>query len=131
VGGVTLENDTFFTHAPAVLALPLPAGQKLLAGRYGIFEGAYEKAPPDVTDGAEFRIEVIAADGARQVLLQRLLDPVANPADRGVQEFELEIADNITGSLEFIVTAGPQNRNSFDWAYWRGLSLEIAGGPKN
>jgi hypothetical protein len=129
VGGVTQSEDKFLTHAPAVMGLPLPAGKRLVSGRFGIFAGAYEKPPPDATDGAEFRVEVVAADGTRVVILRRLLEPVTSVGDRGDQEFELEIPETLTGTVEFIVTPGPQNKNNYDWAYWRDLSMEVAGGP--
>jgi hypothetical protein len=62
------------------------------------------------------------ATGRRTVLLQHLLEPYANPLDRGPQDFEVELPPG-TRSIEFIVNPGPQNRANFDWAYWERLMV--------
>lgn len=110
-------------HATSELAYRVPPGlQKITAG-FGIHEGAYAN-PAGRTDGVQFAV-VLADDRKHErVLFSRLLDPVNNLADRGMQSLEIAMPQPPPGGeILFRTLPGPNNNNSFDWAYWNGIDL--------
>jgi hypothetical protein len=115
----------FKAHAPSRLATSVPAGATTLLGGFGIYEGAYADPRPRATDGAEFLIEHVAPDGRRTELLRRLLDPSAVAADRGLQEYDLDLPPPPAGQIVFTVNPGPNNNHDYDWSYWYDLRFGI------
>jgi hypothetical protein len=107
-------------HAPSRLVIPVPPKALLVQGGFGIYEGAYAKPRPEATDGAEFIIEHVAADGKRTVLLQRPMNPWDNKADHGLQQFDLDLPAP-GGEIEFTVRVGQYGSNAYDWSYWYDL----------
>lgn len=110
-------------HAPAQLEFVKPAGARWLSGGFGFLEAAYAR-PPDGTDGAIFTIAMVAADGTRRMLLERVMRPCIEAADRGTQNFRVELPVGVTGKIELAISAGPQGNNAYDWTYWSDLMLE-------
>ncbi len=116
----------FTVHAPSILSYAVPAGATRLRGGMGIRPGAYARGKPDPTDGAEFIIAWITPTGQRHELMRRLLRPVEEPADRGVQDFDLLLpADHRGGTLELEINSGRDGRNTSDWTYWSDLMLTL------
>lgn len=124
LGEVTFEYDAFSAHAPSVLAHPVPAGARYLAGRFGLFDAAYAH-PAQATDGAEFQIAWLGPDGSRRLLFQRLLTPLTNEQDRGFLPFAVELPPEAGGTVELIITPGPQDNANTDWTYWTGVRFEL------
>jgi hypothetical protein len=110
-------------HATSELAYRVPAGLKEITAGFGIHEGAYAN-PAGRTDGVQFAV-VLADDRKHErVLFSRLLDPVNNLADRGMQSLEIALPQPPPGGeILFRTLPGPNNNNSFDWAYWNGIDL--------
>lgn len=111
-------------HAPSRLTVSVPVGASQLVGGFGIYEGAYAKPRPEATDGAEFVIEHVSADGRRTVVFRRFLDPSAQRGDRGLQGLNVELPSE-PGQLEFIVNPGPAHSNAYDWSYWYDLRFGV------
>lgn len=124
------RNGTFGAHAPAIIVHPVPAGARFVAGRFGINPEAYAD-PARATDGAEFQVHLVAADGSRRSVFARQLDPLANPADRESALLAVEIPEEGAESVEFIITAGPAGVANFDWTYWADLRFELPPGTQD
>jgi hypothetical protein len=93
-------------------------------GGFGLFEGAYANSA-NCTDGAEFSLTFIKGDGTRTELLKRFLKPQESAVDRGTQSFNVSMPAHETGTVELVVSPGPNGSNAFDWAYWSGLAFEL------
>ncbi len=114
------DHQVLVVHAPGeVIFKPEPSIRKL-AGEYGLAEGTYTGGAH--TDGAEFSVECEFADGRRQVLWQRALDPVSQPADRGVQMFSVELPPETTRII-MRTLPGPKGDTQWDWTYWGRLNF--------
>jgi hypothetical protein len=110
-------------HAPSRLEFKPSPGARWLSGGFGFLEGAYA-TPPNVTDGAGFRIVHVGPTGERTVLLERVLRPGAEVADRGVQRFRVELPAGEGGHIELQIDPGAYGSNAFDWTYWAELMIE-------
>ena len=124
----SLENDIsiYFAHAPSRIRYALPAGAHAVKGAIGFRPGAYAPTNPTPTDGAEFRVEWIRSDGYRTSLYHRLVQPLQNPADRGLLPFRIMVPPGAVGDLEFVIDPGPAGNASSDWTYWADLALETS-----
>ena len=116
----------YFAHAPARLLYSLPAGARAVRGAMGFREGAYAASNPSPTEGAEFRLDWVKPDGTRVNLHHRLLRPRENPSDRGLIPFFAAVPAGATGSLEFVIAAGPTGSFSSAWTYWANLAVETS-----
>ena len=104
-------------HPDTRLWFTPPATRCVVSTSYLIYEGAYkDRKPGEGTDGVRFALFEIRTDGTRRTLFDRLLDPMTNPADRGLQTLELEVAVAPGAELLFETTSGPTGNWSFDWA---------------
>jgi len=104
-----------FAHAPSTLIRQIPAGATRARVQFGIEPDAYAPAT-EQTDGATFSIELIDEQTVTPLAL-RTLDPLANPADRGLQEFAFAIpAHSARTKLVLRVNAG--RTMTKDWTCW-------------
>lgn len=117
----------FFAHAPSVITYATPPKSTRLRGRFGFRPGAYAETNNGRTDGAEFVITWINANGQRTELFRRLLQPWDVTADRGEQPFDVMLpAAQTEGKLEFGINSGPAGNSASDWTYWSDLLLSIS-----
>jgi len=116
----------YFAHAPSTLAFSLPTGARRVSGGFGIKPAAYAADNKSPTDGAEFRVELVDGSGRRRVLLQRLLQPLAVEADRGIHAFGIELPPDRAADerIEFVIGPGPNDNSATDWTFWADLRLE-------
>lgn len=110
------------THAPAEIWFTPPAGATRLTAEFGLAEGAYAGEQP-LTDGIGVTISEVRPDAPPRILFRRSLDPVRQPADRGIQKIELTAIGPLTGQLLFAMDPGPQDSLVKDWAYWAGIEI--------
>jgi hypothetical protein len=115
---------------PAVMAHPLseleflaPPGARRIEAEVGLVAAAYAPGGTAITDGITVLILERQPDGSTRTLLQRDLDPVHQPGDRGAQSLHFEQARPFTGPLIFRITAGPRGNFTNDWAYWGGITI--------
>lgn len=113
-------NPELMLHAPARLRFRLGGFERILQFSYGIRPGAYNG--PSKTDGATFRVAVIAADGTRRVLFERTLRPAQTVNDRRDQHADLSFPPFAAGS-ELEIEIDPDGSNAWDWTYISSLRL--------
>ena len=100
-------------------------GRCTVVAEFCMLPGSYEGvAPRDATDGAEFAIYTVAADGTRRQEFARLLNPVDNPVDRGIQRVRLNI--DVAPGAELLFETGPGARGNYsrDWAAWGPITIK-------
>ena len=120
-----LNGHTSFLqlHAPAQLVYRLSGSEKNLRFTYGFLTDAYQNG--NLTDGARFLVLLEGPDGASLPLLDRLLEPLKQQADRGPQPAVLTLPDFSPGTrLVLMIQPGPTGNNSWDWTYISRVSLD-------
>lgn len=115
------KRPVFDAHAPCDLVFKIPKNAKEVAIGFGLSEGSY--TGESTTDGVEFRVELIGADGSERVLRSIFLDPANQPDDRGTQQAVIALPADATGELWCRTLPGPQNNAAFDWAYWSRIQI--------
>jgi len=120
------ENGTWIAHAPSRLEWVRPAELSALTIVYGMEDGSYT-APEGHSDGVDFALELIEADGTRHSLFNRALTPFNHPEHRGAQKARVEIPAKIAGKLVLTVGPGPRDDQSWDWAYIGKITCEGPG----
>lgn len=121
---LTVVNDvtSLQIHAPSAMLIPMPTNARELSGYFGFPEPAYKSARP--TDGADFYVEWIGADGETRVIFHRFLDPRRNIDDVGLQYFKVPLHELPPGDLRFRTDAGPAKDLASDWTCWQGLTFK-------
>ncbi len=109
-------------HAPAEIWITPPPGATHLIAEFGLNEGAYSGKLP-FTDGVGVTISEKQLNGPPRIIFRRELDPVNNPADRGMQKIELSNAEPFIGEMLFQFDAGPNGKMEKDWAYWAHIEI--------
>lgn len=117
------SGRNLLAHAPSTVEFLVSKGAGWLSGAFGLLEGAYAN-PAIATDGAGFIVTHVNEAGARTVLLERLLRPQADVADRGMQRFRIQLPAGGGGRIELHINVGPNGSNAFDWTYWAELTVE-------
>ena len=108
------QRQMHLVHAPATWSIKVPAEARHVHLAFGFPPGAYGEDPK--TDGATFTIKLVDASH-EEVLTSRTLDPVREPKDRGVQNFEATLPTHSAGAkLELISSSGPTDTK--DWTSW-------------
>ena len=113
-------TEVISAHPPSTLEFNVDFPAERVRGRFGLSQSAY--TPPNQTDGVEFVLEWISADGSTRRLFERILAPSAAEADRGLQDFDVALPPG-GGRLVLRTTPGPNNDLSFDWAFWTGVDF--------
>jgi hypothetical protein len=108
-------------HAPCDLVFKIPENAKEVAIGFGLGEGSY--TGESTTDGVEFRVELIGADGSERVLRSIFLDPANQPDDRGTHHAVIALPADATGELWCRTLPGPLSNAAFDWAYWARIQI--------
>lgn len=128
VSALTPNNPTLlapspegvFAHAPASVSLPIPNATSL-ALEFGIKDEAWQNG--NATDGVCFSIrDSVSGD----ILFERCLDPLNNPADRHTQNARVTIP---TGTAKVDVRTDCRQACFWDWSYWSQVEPIPAGAP--
>jgi hypothetical protein len=115
-------RPVFLIHAPGEVTLNVPAGATGLSCDIGLLPGAYQNGGN--TDGVAFSIEALRPDGTRQRLLDRYLDPVHVPGDRGPQTVKVPLDGLPNGvQLRIATGVGPHGDRSWDHSYVAGVTF--------
>ncbi len=127
-GATTDQGQRIFSlHAPSLVRYELPADARILRGNFGLPPGAYAPDNNAPSDGAQFIIRVVDPAGNHQILLDRLLRPAVEPADRPTQTFAVPLPRYVPNSiLELEITPGPHGNPSSDWTFWSDVTFETA-----
>ena len=117
------DGPVFMLNAPGKLVFALETGDRTLSFSGGIMPGAY--TGDGHSDGAAFIAELVAADGSKRLIMNRMLNPGDTSADRGSQRFEANLPSDAAGALLIVRTdPGPANDRSWDWTYLTDLHIE-------
>lgn len=98
-----------------------------MRGNFRIRDGAYLNGGE--TDGAEFLVEALKADGESEVVFYRFLNPLENEVDRGMQSFSARLPEGTT-TVTLYTLPGPENRNNWDWTMWSDISFSADAGSE-
>jgi hypothetical protein len=107
-------KDAISFHPDSDVWLHAPAHATTINWNFGIFPGAYERTG-DKTDGVEFIVTGEVFGGQQRIVFKRLLDPVKQPADRGLQQVVVPYTPLPDETLIF--STRPNKSAAFDWAY--------------
>ncbi len=111
-------GQVLFAHPNHKSSLPVPAETRAIAFSFGILDNARAATPK--TDGVEFRVHSQDSNGQSQLIWFRVLDIVAIPADRGMQQTILPLDSTRVTRLVFETT--PRGTLASDWSYWTNVS---------
>ncbi|MBS0663483.1 MAG: glycosyltransferase family 39 protein [Verrucomicrobia bacterium] len=113
------DRTVFSLHAPGRLWFDPGAGRHGVRIGFGILDSAWQGDAR--TNGVDFQLRAVTSTGSR-LLWHRLLDPAANPADRGPQAARCTV--ELQPGEQLQVFTDPNGSNSFDWAYIAELRIE-------
>lgn len=113
-------------HAPGEVSFDA-TGATAMRGNFRIRDGAYLNGGE--TDGAEFLVEALKADGESEVVFYRFLNPLENEVDRGMQSFSARLPEGTT-TVTLYTLPGPENRNNWDWTMWSDISFSADAGSE-
>lgn len=116
------EGRVLNSHTPSRLTLPVPEGSQRLRINFGITAAAYQNG--NATNGVDFVVLDLRQPAGQQEVYRRLLDPLNQPGDRGLQSMELTLAPSGAGELQLLTEPGPNGNASWDWSYWGQVILE-------
>ncbi|MEP9378946.1 hypothetical protein ABLE91_19675 [Aquabacter sp. CN5-332] len=110
-----MTSEGVFAHPPSMLVAKTGGHSRLLLG-FGIDAAAY--AGTNRTNGVCFRA---LPENGSEPLFDRCLDPMAQPADRGVQTAEISLP---AGMASIRLETACRDDCSFDWSYWSKARFE-------
>jgi hypothetical protein len=110
-------------HAPTELVFEIPPGARAAHGGFGVNPLAYSK-PERSLGESRFSIEYVASGDDREILFERILDPVNRPEDRTIQHFALELPSNASGRLVLSLAGAGVGDESIDLGFWTGLEFD-------
>lgn len=111
------NRPALFMHSPSTLSFELPAGSYRVSGEVGIQAAALTAPGCEIADGVVVRVH--AGDDAG---VDRLLNPLANPAQRGAQPFDVgPIAVDGSNRVRVDIEPGANGNGACDWAYVRNI----------
>jgi hypothetical protein len=111
-------EQTILIHAPSEMVFNIAAGATSFRARYGIADAAYKGAAH--TAGAHVVVEWQTPAGVR-TLFERKLDPLNQPADRGLQTLTLDLHGLGAGTL--VIKDTVELTNAWAWTTWRDLEI--------
>lgn len=110
-------------HPPSLMEFDITAPVTSLRAGIGFLSpGAYERA--EGTDGVDFIVEWVHADGRVERLGSRFLDPKHRPGDRPRQTLVVDLGGRHDGKLRLRTAAGPTGNTAFGWTYWTALEIK-------
>ena len=110
-----------FAHAPSTIIVPVPAGATSATVHYAFEPGAY-LAEDRPTDGAMFAVDRILRDKPVN-LVNRTLDPVQVPGDRGLKQFHFPLPKDAGGGTLLLRTY-PGKTMDRDWTCWSRVEFK-------
>lgn len=115
------QNDSVILANPdADLWVEPAATATQIEWGFGIFPEAYQ-TPGHATDGVEFIITGEQPDGSFRRLYRRVLEPMAEPADRGDQRVVIAYRPVPGERLRF--STRPGGGSAYDWSYWTRIDV--------
>jgi hypothetical protein len=125
-GWGTFPKDwQFSAHPETRFTFDLPAGRHVLHTSISLSNAAWENlSPTEATDGVELLGAAVFADGRREILHRRTVNPAGNPADRGVLPIDWVFELPAEARFELSITPGASGSILRDWAAIGPLRIE-------
>lgn len=118
---VIAHQQSFSGHPVTRLVFPVKRGAHVLTTEVWFNPDAFNApAGQDPTDGAEVRLSALAVGGEARILGSRVVNPTANPGDRGPVPIEFRFSLEQDGEVELMFGPGPAGRDTRDWIWIRG-----------
>jgi hypothetical protein len=107
--------EGYFAHSGTKLIGEIqPTGE--LRGSFGFLDSALRVGQPGPV---RFSIKIQGEDGSEANAFERVLDPVAQPADRGRQTFVIPMPKEARRPVRLIFETSPTtDRAGWGWTYW-------------
>ncbi len=125
----TNVQGDWMVHPAARITWTRPANLMSFEFEYGIDEGAYDPAAAGHSNGVQFTLELIDAEGQTTVLWEQLLEPFNHPAHRGRQTARITLPRDLAGDLVLRTGPGYLDDASWDWAWVGNFRAESPGPP--
>jgi hypothetical protein len=104
-----------------VLHFDVPAGRTRLTGSFGMLDAAVARGQ---APGVRAIVSVGAGDApARKIILDRTIDPVRTPGDRGAHRFTLSLPPG-ESHVVLEMHVPPEAEREARWAYWGDLEFD-------
>lgn len=108
-------------HPESDLWVKAPPGATRIEWDFGMISSAWDR-DGGKTDGVEMILTTQRPGEERRVVFRRVLDPVAHPGDRGLQQ---EVIPHVTVPGELLCfSSRPRGHPSYDWAYWARIHVK-------
>ncbi len=114
--------DVLAAHPPSQMDFRVPARAAALSVGFGFLSAALPHVSQ--SDGVDFVIVAINAEGQVVASVTHRLEPATNPHHREFQTTRLALpSDAVLVQLKTL--PGPANDLGFDWVYWRDFAFEF------
>jgi hypothetical protein len=114
--------DIAFAHPASSVEFAVTSQDRRIRATFGILKAAYQGN--NATDGVDFSVEFVAADGLTQILYHRHLNPLSLPEDRGLQKLDVALPPGQAGRLLLRTYNPPERNQAYDWSYWGRVTIE-------
>lgn len=113
-------REVVIMHAPSWMSFTAKQPVNRITGAFGYPANAYSDGGE--TDGATFTVQWIQGETVRE-LYQRKIDPLNEPADRGLLSFELtDLNLPAGGEIKFDISMN--DHPGWDWTAWADIKIE-------
>jgi hypothetical protein len=103
--------EGYFAHSGTKLVTEIE-----LRGSFGFLDSALRVGKPGPV---RFSIRIKGEDGSEATAFERVLDPMAQPADRGRHPFVLSVPTDARTPVRLVFETSPAAENaSWGWTYW-------------
>lgn len=116
------DQEVLMAHAPSTLRLPVTEAQTRIATRFGLFPTSYDAPAPERGNGVDMVIWGEDANGEREELWRRTLDPSRVEADCGEQSATVDFEPGRFAAL--VLEADPRGPSDYDKSYWSDVVVE-------
>ena len=112
----------FNAHATTRLWFAPAAGAHQAKLEFGILDPAWQNAAK--TEGVEFELTLLTADGRTKQLWSRFLNPAVVPTDRGLQSIQVPFDVPAGAQVQLSTQPGPTGSNAFGWGYIASFTIK-------
>ena len=120
----TVESRPFLlVHPIGEVRFDIPTGATAATGLFAFHPQAYLAG---TTKGVEFQVQYVPSGSPDMAvtLFRRTLAPLTQAADRGIQQFRVELPPGEKAQLVLRTEPGPEGNLDWDWAGWSKIEFE-------
>jgi hypothetical protein len=120
-------TPALMVRAPSKIVMEIPKNSLSFSGYFGIPEEAY--TADGKTHGMAISIAIKDRAGQRRVALDRFLQPLSRPEDRGRFSFRIPIDSVRDRSITLATSPGPSGPVEDSWSVWSQCRFEELRSP--